>query len=218
MHLFIAREAVDKHLQLAGVLIDPKQTLATKLKALPGIAWFYLRWYPSLWIARGPSVAQYAELAPALRFAERGARRLARSIFHGMLRYGPKLEKKQAFLFRAVDVALELMAITSTALRAHAERTLLPNAPQLALRAFEISADRAEAALHTMWHNHDVEKTALALDVLEERYAWLERGVMNIPYSAEELRPRTMDEYLAGRSTARSASPVPRESYVGTAR
>jgi alkylation response protein AidB-like acyl-CoA dehydrogenase len=215
MHLFIAREAVDKHLALAGILIDSKQTVLAKLKALPAIAWFYVRWYPTLWLALGPSLHQYGPLAPTLRYAARGARRLARSIFHGMLRFGPKLEKKQAFLFRAVDVALELMAITSTALRAHAERAQQANALQLAQRACALSVERVETALHAMWHNHDLEKDALALDVLEERYTWLERGVMSTGYTADELRPRSMEEQLKDRAPARQTATGPRKSLSG---
>jgi alkylation response protein AidB-like acyl-CoA dehydrogenase len=214
MHLFIAREAVDKHLELAGVLIDPKQPLSRKLAALPKIGWFYLRWYPTLWIALSPRFSRHGELAPFLRYATRGARRLARSIFHGMLRHGPKLEKKQAFLFRAVDVALELMAITSTALRAHSDAVQYPNAIVLAQRACELSQERIEAALHAMWHNHDDAKYALARAVLEERYAWLERGVMNLPYRAEQLRPRSIEEYFAGRRRAQRNEIAPRASKV----
>jgi hypothetical protein len=215
MHLFIAREAVDKHLEVAGILIDPKQPLLAKLKALPRIGWFYLRWYPSLWIAIGPRFGAYGALAPVLREARRTARRLARSIFHGMLRYGPKLEKKQAFLFRAVDVALELLAITSTLLRAHAERTLASNVETLAVRACALSMERAESALSAMWHNHDDAKYELALDVLQARFAWLERGVINLPYTAEELRPLTIDAYFAGRKrTARAEIATPAKAVT----
>jgi alkylation response protein AidB-like acyl-CoA dehydrogenase len=210
MHLFIAREAVDKHLAMAGILIDPKQSVWAKLKALPGIGWFYLRWYPSLWIAAGPNLRRFGALAPVLRAAVQRSRRLARNIFHGMLRYGPKLEQKQAFLFRAVDVALELFAITCTVQRAHAERAHRPNAEALALRACQLSLARADAALHALWHNHDAATYQLAQDVLEERYTWLERGVMNLPFSAEELRPQSIEAYFAGRKReARAEVPAP---------
>jgi alkylation response protein AidB-like acyl-CoA dehydrogenase len=213
MHLFIAREAVDKHLAMAGVLIDKRASLGKKIAALPGIVWFYLRWYPMLYVAFGPSLRGYGVLKKPLRYAANTARRLARSIFHGMLRYGPSLEKKQAFLFRAVDVALELFAITATCLRAHAEHQQQPQAKALALRAFELSRERAEVALHRMWHNHDAAHTALAYDVLDEQYTWLERGVMNLPYTPEELKPLSKDEYLAQRG-ARVTAPK-RASLVG---
>jgi hypothetical protein len=191
------------------VLIDPKPTLSTKLSALPKIGWFYLRWYPTLWLAFGPRVGRYGALAPALRFAARGARRLARSVFHGMLRYGPKLEKKQAFLFRAVDVAMELLVITCTALRAHAESRQNPSAARLGVRACALSMERVDAALHAMWHNHDDAQYDLAREVLDDRYTWLERGIMNVPYAAEELRPRSIEEYFAGQRGAQQRKQPP---------
>jgi hypothetical protein len=159
-----------------------------------------MRWYPSLWIAFGPGLGRYGRLAAPLRYARRAARRLARSIFHGMLRYGPGLEKKQAFLFRAVDVALELIALTACVLRAHAERTQHPNAIQIALRAAELGRQRADTALRGMWHNDDAVKYRFAQDVLAERFTWLERGVMRLPYEVDELRPRSMEEYFKARA------------------
>src|SRR5262249_45674850 len=41
MHLFMAREAVDKHLQIAGAMADPRKRFGERLTALPQIIRFY---------------------------------------------------------------------------------------------------------------------------------------------------------------------------------
>ncbi|MDP3910064.1 MAG: acyl-CoA dehydrogenase family protein, partial [Gemmatimonadales bacterium] len=50
MHLFIAREAVDKHLQTAGDVVMPGKTLGQRLAGLARSAAFYGWWYPSRWL------------------------------------------------------------------------------------------------------------------------------------------------------------------------
>jgi alkylation response protein AidB-like acyl-CoA dehydrogenase len=46
MHLFMAREMVDRHLQAAGAMADPRSTLQQKAAALPKMLSFYSWWYP----------------------------------------------------------------------------------------------------------------------------------------------------------------------------
>src|SRR5207248_127435 len=120
MHLFIAREAVDKHLQVAGDVVMPGKSPGQRLRGLVRAAGFYVWWYPSRWLGWSfwPKYAEFGILARHVRAVERGARRLARGAFHAMVRFGPKLEYRQAVLFRLVDVGAELFAMASACARA----------------------------------------------------------------------------------------------------
>jgi hypothetical protein len=201
MHLFIAREAVDRHLQVAGPLIEPGVRVWKKLQLLPAVAWFYLRWYPALWLgfvwARHH---QFGRLATHVRYLDRASRRLARTIFHGMVRFGPALEKKQAFLFRAVDVALELFAFAAAVLRMHRKPNQSASDLTLLNQLADMTRSRVDQLLHAMWHNADGAKYGFAQRVLAGEYAWLEQRGLTLGYEADELRPQTMEELLAART------------------
>lgn len=180
MHLFMAREAVDKHLQVAGALIDPKQSRGAKLKALAKGAGFYAVWYPTRWLGWGrwPRYAEFGSLASHMRFVDRKARKLARQIFHGMMRYRGRLQNKQAFLFRLVDIANELFAMSTAASRAVAMKKRGRDGARSAERSAETFCRNARRTVdrlfYDLWHNEDARNYRYAVEVLEGEHGWLE--------------------------------------------
>lgn len=212
MHLFIAREAVDKHLQVAGDLVDPKASVGKRLAALPKIIAFYAWWYPTRWLrwSLWPRFSRYGKLAKHLRYASRASARLARNTFHGMLRFGPSLERRQGFLFRVVDIGLEIFALTSTIRHAHKlEREGVEEASQ-AVELADFFARQTRRTIdrlfHELWSNDDARATRVGQDLLAGKHTWLERGITAMPYSIDDLRPTPMDEILDKRAEKKGAS------------
>ncbi len=183
MRLFIAREAVDHHLGVAGAFADPKAPLPKRLAALPRMAVHYVWWYPSRWLGWGhwPRFSEFGPLTKHVRYVDRTTRRLARTMFHLMLRHGPALEKRQALLFRTVDVGADLFAMAAALSRADAiRRSGAAESP----RAFELAdifcrTTRRRIAEHfrAVRSNDDVAKHATAGRLLEGEHLWLERGM-----------------------------------------
>lgn len=184
MHLFMAREAVDTHLQKAGVLLDKRAGLGAKLAALPGIAAFYARWYSTRWLGWGhwPRYSDYGRFAGHMRFIDRASRRLARQTFHGMLVYGAKLEHKQAFLFRIVDIAMELFAMSCAISRARAmaanKHIEAEQGGELGELFCVLSRRRINQLFRDLWHNEDAYQYNAAMAVLEGHHTWLEHGII----------------------------------------
>src|SRR5213083_977115 len=188
MHLFIAREALDKHLEVAGDVVLPGKTVGERLRGVIRALLFYARWLPGRWLGWGrwPRYAAFGPLAPHIRFVDRGARRLALRIFYSMLRFGPKLELRQSVLFRLVDVGAELFAMAAACCRA---QWLLTREPETGRRAVELAdlfcrqaRGRINAKFRGLWRNEDGHTYRAAQDVLAGKHRWLERGTVDIKF------------------------------------
>src|SRR6266849_2685008 len=186
MHLFIAREAVDKHLEVAGDVVMPGKSLGVRAKGLVRSALFYAWWYPSRWLGWGfwPKYAEFGRLAKHVRFVERSCRRLARSVFHSMIRFGPKLEYRQAVLFRLVDVGAELFAMAAVCARA---QWLSRHDPAAGRRAVELAdlycrqaRGRVETKFRELRRNADTRAYRVAQEALAGEHRWLERGMVEL--------------------------------------
>lgn len=182
MRLFIAREAVDKHLEVAGDIINPKKKIGEKLSAFPAIAKFYIKWYPKLWFAwdRWPSHGQYGKLSKHVRFVHRATRKLAREIFHGMMVHRAAMQKKQAFLFRVVDIGAELYAMSSTVSRAiKLAKEGTKNAEVLADIFCAQARKRIKQIFKALWSNTDKKQYKLVKDILDDKYLWMEDNIIS---------------------------------------
>jgi alkylation response protein AidB-like acyl-CoA dehydrogenase len=186
MHLLIAREAVDQHLQVAGDIIEPDVPLGDKAKTALKAGQFYAKWLPKLAVGQGTAPTSYTEfgdLAEHLRFAERNCRKLARSTFYGMSRWQGKLEKKQSFLGRIVDIGAELFGISCAVVYAD---TLGREDPSNAAEYVELAdlfcnqaRRRVDVLLHELWFNDDDENYSAAMKVLDGRYTAFERDLVD---------------------------------------
>jgi hypothetical protein len=184
MHLFIAREAVDKHLQTAGDVVMPGKTLGQRLAGLWRSALFYGWWYPTRWIGWSgwPKYGEYGPLAQHIRFVNRASRRLARGVFHSMLRFGPKLEQRQSVLFRLVDVGAELFAMAASCARVQMLLKKDPGAGARAQKLADLFCRQARARIRVkfqeMWNPADVPTYRAAQEVLKGEHLWLEKGLV----------------------------------------
>jgi alkylation response protein AidB-like acyl-CoA dehydrogenase len=181
MHLLIAREAVDAHLSVAGDIIDPEADLQHKARAAAQAGKFYARWLPTLVAGKGQlptSFSEFGPLAGHLRYVERASRKLARSTFYAMSRWQGRLEQKQRFLARIVDIGAELFAMTAACVRAQRDRAD-ETAVELADAFCRQARVRAEQRFDELWDNSDDSDRRLARGVLEGRYTWLEDGILD---------------------------------------
>ncbi len=188
MRLFIAREAVDAHLSAAGELIDKDLPPARRARAAAHAGQFYAKWLPTLVTGQGQRPGSYGEFGPLavhLRYAERASRKLARSTFYAMGRWQGRLERKQGFLGRIVDIGAELFAISAVCVRAQLDTEVDAATRRGAVAreladAFCVQArQRAEELFGQLWSNTDAADGALARHVLAGRYTWLEQGIID---------------------------------------
>ena len=135
-------------------------------------------------------------------------RKLARQIFHGMNVHQARLQHKQGFLFRVVDIANELFAMAATVSRAHALAKAgdanAREAAELADLFCRGSRRKVKSLFRALWRNDDTRKYRAGVKVMQGGHAWFETGVL------------TLDEATrTGKAEAVGAESVPEPSEIG---
>lgn len=177
MRLFIAREALDPHLKLGAPAMDSRKPLGERARAGLKAARFYAGWYPGLFFgACGCGGPRHPRLAPHVSYAAHTAQRLARAMFHAMVKFGPKLERQQILLARFVDIGTELFALCAAC--AHAESLHTPEAIALADHFGHRAKLKIDGLFAGVSHNADREGYQLAQSIVAGDCAWLENGTV----------------------------------------
>jgi alkylation response protein AidB-like acyl-CoA dehydrogenase len=198
-HLFIAREAVDPHMKRGYKLLQPETPAGEKIAAAAKAGAHYAAWYPSRYVgwSRFPKFGEFGKLSGHMGFVERKSRHLSRSIFHAMMRYQAKLERKQMVLFRIVDIGTDLFAMSA----AISYATMLAkkgqkNAIDLADVFCREARMRVETNFRDLFTDHDDAAYKLVLNIMKGEFDWFKGDLVEpIMPSVEELE--TMVRKLA---------------------
>jgi hypothetical protein len=109
-----------------------------------------------------------------------------------MVAHGPRLQNKQAFLFRLVDIANELFAMAASLARANALRQAKRDDYDEAVRLADISCRQSRRKVRRLfqdlWKNDDVLLYKSARRLLETEQPWMERGVCGLEEMVERAK------------------------------
>ncbi|WP_063039631.1 acyl-CoA dehydrogenase family protein [Nocardia grenadensis] len=209
MRLLVAREMADAHMAAAGALVDKNAEFKEKAKAAAGAGGFYAKWFPQLAFGPGTAPAGFADfglLARHMRFVERMSRKQARALMYGMARWQAKLEYRQVFLGRLVDIGAELFAMSAACVRAQAERADGTAEGEAATELADVfcrqTRIRVRQLFDSLWENTDDEDMRLARNLFDGRYRSVEEGALDPsegtgPWIAEwQMGPSTEENLL----------------------
>lgn len=182
MRLFLAREALDPHLQLAGPLLKRSTGIFKKVGAVFKVLGFYARWYPARLFKLGTKdYSSFGELAGHMKFIEKTSNKMARTLFHKMARYQAGLEKRQLVLGGIIDIAVELFAMAASCSYAKSmQESVGSDSPQALADHFCEGARRRiaghfETISDTKAHR---QSRVVAKRVLDGEMRWLEEGII----------------------------------------
>jgi alkylation response protein AidB-like acyl-CoA dehydrogenase len=183
MRLFIAREALDPHLKVGGAIFNTQLPMTTRIKSMFSSGSFYTRWYPKQWFGgnAGNLDKLHADLRGHVQYGASTSKKLARGLFHAMMRFGPKLDREQLLLSRFVGIATELFAMNATC--AFAQSKIDAGEPVdeiLSLAGYFCRSARIRIDQHFAGTSENADKAGYALtqELLAGKHDELRRGIV----------------------------------------
>jgi alkylation response protein AidB-like acyl-CoA dehydrogenase len=183
MHLFIAREALDFHLQHIGALFAPGLSLGGKVTALLKMIKVYAVWYPKLWIPVFSS-AQFGMVDPLNRHMKsvaQLAKKMARTLFHKMAIHQKKMAEKQLLINRFVQIGTELFIMSAACSYADSLKTNGlegKNAVELADYYCREAKLRIDKLFRDIRSNNDKATLKLNKRFMQGEFEWLEDEII----------------------------------------
>ena len=183
MRLFIAREALDPHLKVGGAIFNTQLPMATRIKSMFSSGSFYTRWYPKQWFGgnAGDLDKLHADLREHVRYGAATSKKLARGLFHAMMRFGPKLDREQLLLSRFVGIATELFAMSAACAFAQSKIDAgEPAAEILSLAGYFCRSARMRIDNYFAGTSENADKMGYALtqELLAGKHEGLRRGIV----------------------------------------
>jgi len=182
MRLFLAREAMDPHLRMAGPLLKPGTPVGKKISVSFKLLGFYALWYPRQWLSLPPMRLPEGAgpLVRHIRYANRTAHRLARGLLHAMARYGPTLDRRQIVLGHLMDIGTELFTMSATCSYALAGKDKPEGAMSIELADLfcRQAARRIRAHFAALRCNDNRAIDQVAKQVSAGEARWLEDGII----------------------------------------
>src|SRR5438874_4709749 len=183
MRLFIAREALDPNLKVGGAIFNTQLPMSQRLKAVFTSGKFYAGWYPKQWLPAnaGDLDNLHADLRADVRYGATTSKKLARGLFHAMMRFGPKLDREHLLLSRFVGIATELFAMSATCAFAQAKIDAgEPAAEVLSIAHYFCRSARARIDHHFAGTSRNADQRGydLTQELLAGKHESMRRGIV----------------------------------------
>ena len=163
-------------------LLSSRTSVMEKLRAFVAAGIYYAAWYPKQWLPSLPlkTIGSLpASLTGHMHYVQSTSRKLARHMFHQMIRHQKRLEAKQSILNRIVDIGSDLFAMaTVCSYAASLAKEDRRNAVELADLFCHQAKTRIEDNFRESGSNSDHKCIAVSKMLMAQEFGWLETDII----------------------------------------